>query len=463
MTDLAGNPLDSGSAILDDTTIDVVAKPIGVTGGDFEDPYTNGQPGDVPFWFDSDYGYADWHNAAQYSANGSQTALINRYGNNGYIYQSLGQLAAGTQRLVWSLDQVKGNGTADLRFFHGISADVGQGVDIDTLGLTQIGSTVSFPGTSDNVVSRTGSVDVSAVPAGATIWMDFTNTSWANDWAVLLDNISVNGAASGQEIAVEQPAGTNIPSGSGSRDFGTVALGYNTSLPFTVRNPGTADLYLTGTAPHYVVITGADAADFTVTAQPSTPVVSGGGTTTFTVRFAPGGTGARSAALSIANDDTTDDEDPFIINLSGTGSTVISGYDAWSGGAAFGDDTNGDGVANGLAFLLGAADKDANALGRLPAPANDSGKLVMAFDCLAAAARGSAALTVQFSNDLGAADPWTGNEVAVPGAVGSFPDTGSGVSFEVTANGGLLHVVATVAASKATAAGRLFGRLAATQ
>jgi hypothetical protein len=286
--------------------------------------------------------------------------------------------------------------------------------------------------------------------------MDFTHTG-GNEF--LLDNISVSGAASGQEIAVEQPAGTDIPSGSGSRDFGTVALGYHTSRTFTVRNPGTANLYLTGMAPAHVVITGADAADFTVTAQPSTPVASGGGTTTFTVRFAPGGTGARSAALSIGNDDTTDGEDPFIINLSGTGTTSISGYDAWSGGAAFGDDTNGDGVANGLAFLLGAADKDANALGRLPVPVNDSGKLVMTFDCLAAAARGTAALNVQFSNDLGAADPWTGNEVAVPGAVGSFPDTGSGVSFEVSANGELLHVVATVAASKASADGKLFGRL----
>jgi hypothetical protein len=289
--------------------------------------------------------------------------------------------------------------------------------------------------------------------------MDFTNTSWANDWAVLLDNISVSGAASGQEIAVEQPAGTDIPSGSGSRDFGTVALGYHISRTFTIRNPGTADLYLTGTAPAYIVITGADAADFTVTAQPSTPVASGGGTTTFTVRFAPSGEGARSAALSIANDDATDGEDPFIINLSGTGTTVTSGYDAWSGGAAFGDDTNGDGVANGLAFLLGAADKDANALGRLPTVDENAGGLVMTFDCLAATARGSAALKLQFSNDLGAADPWTGHEVAVPGAVGSFPDTGSGVSFEVTANGELLHVVATVAASRASADGKLFGRL----
>jgi hypothetical protein len=147
------------------------------------------------------------------------------------------------------------------------------------------------------------------------------------------------------------------------------------------------------------------------------------------------------------------------VSTSGGGSS----YENWAGGAAFEGDANGDGVANGLAFLLGAADKNANALGRLPAANNASGALVMTFDCLAAAARGTTALNVQYSKDLGQADPWTSHMVVVPGTIGSYPDDGSGVAFEVTANGDLLHVVATVAASNASPAGKLFGRLAASQ
>ncbi|MCB1131897.1 MAG: choice-of-anchor D domain-containing protein, partial [Verrucomicrobiae bacterium] len=124
-----------------------------------------------------------------------------------------------------------------------------------------------------------------------------------------------SGPPAGPEIAVEQPAATDIANG-GSQDFGNVTLGSDTSLTFTIRNTGGSALNLTGTPPDYVTVSGDS--DFTVTAQPSASVAAGGGTTTFTVRFAPSAAGARSAVLSIANDDS--DENPFTINLSGTGS-----------------------------------------------------------------------------------------------------------------------------------------------
>jgi autotransporter-associated beta strand protein len=115
------------------------------------------------------------------------------------------------------------------------------------------------------------------------------------------------------DIAVEQPAGTDIAN-NGTKDFGRVGLGLNNSLTFTVRNAGSAALSLLGTP--LVVISGTNAADFTVTANPTTPVAAGG-TTTFTVRFAPNGVvGPRSATLFISNNDS--DENPYRINLSGT-------------------------------------------------------------------------------------------------------------------------------------------------
>ena len=149
-----------------------------------------------------------------------------------------------------------------------------------------------------------------------------------------------------------------------------------------------------------------------------------------------------------------------------SGSDVVlhvssGGYAAWSGGAAFDVDSNGDGVKNGLAWLLGAPDKDANANALLPVPADNSGKLVMTFDCLSTANRGSAVLNLQFSNDLGISDLWSSHEVAVPGAVGT--STVGGVTFTATANGSLIHVVAEVPASAASPGTKLFGRLHANQ
>jgi hypothetical protein len=46
--------------------------------------------------------------------------------------------------------------------------------------------------------------------------------------------------------------------------------------------------------------------------------------------------------------------------------TATAPYEAWANGAAFGADDNGDGVPNAVAWVLGAADPNAAALGLLP-------------------------------------------------------------------------------------------------
>jgi autotransporter-associated beta strand protein len=147
--------------------------------------------------------------------------------------------------------------------------------------------------------------------------------------------------------------------------------------------------------------------------------------------------------------------------LDASGYLVAGGaspYDTWAGGAAFDADANNDGVKNGLAWLLGSANKDADATALLPKVSNNAGGLVLIFDCLSAANRGTAVLNVQHSNDLGQLDLWA--DALVPGTA---PDTVtvSGVDFVTTTNGALIHVVATIPAGNA-AAGKLFGRLNAT-
>jgi alpha-tubulin suppressor-like RCC1 family protein len=117
--------------------------------------------------------------------------------------------------------------------------------------------------------------------------------------------------ASAPEMAVEQPVGTALANG-GSRAFGTVVVGGNASLEFTIKNTGAYDL--TGLT---ITKDGANAGDFTVTASPVAPVSGPSGSTTFTVRFAPTSAGAKTAALHIDSNDA--DERPYHITLTGSG------------------------------------------------------------------------------------------------------------------------------------------------
>ena len=131
--------------------------------------------------------------------------------------------------------------------------------------------------------------------------------------------------------------GDTTPTTNDYTDFDAAALGATTVVrTFTIANTGTGALNLTGTPK--VVVSGANAADFAITLQPTTPVAAGG-TTTFQVTFTPGAEGLRNAMLSLANDDAT--ESPFNFAVTGRG-------------LSFTTDTDGDGLSDG-AELMGAA------------------------------------------------------------------------------------------------------------
>ena len=135
---------------------------------------------------------------------------------------------------------------------------------------------------------------------------------------------------------------------------------------------------------------------------------------------------------------------------------ITDPYVTWSGGAAFGTDTNNDGIANGLAWLLGAANKDANATASLPNATQLNGALILNFTCLKSANRGNAALKVQYSRDLGQGDAW--HEVIVPGDSGGIVGV---VTFIPSANAdpALINMQATIPVGAATPGNKLFGRL----
>ena len=115
---------------------------------------------------------------------------------------------------------------------------------------------------------------------------------------------------SAPEIAVSQ-GGTSILDG-GTLDMGAATTGTPFSFTFTISNTGAADL--TGVL---VTVDGADATDVSVTASPAVSVTALTGSTTFTVQFTPSTAGAKTAALHISSNDS--DENPFDINLTGTG------------------------------------------------------------------------------------------------------------------------------------------------
>ncbi len=113
--------------------------------------------------------------------------------------------------------------------------------------------------------------------------------------------------------------GSSTPTTTNDTDFGSVSAASGTvSQTFTIYNTGYEDLNLSGSPK--VAISGTNSGDFTVTAQPTTPVTALTGTTTFTVEFNPSGGGTRSAAISITNNDN--DENPYNFSIQGTGITV---------------------------------------------------------------------------------------------------------------------------------------------
>ena len=112
-------------------------------------------------------------------------------------------------------------------------------------------------------------------------------------------------------IAVQQPPGVNLTNNVSTNNFGSVVVGTNTSLTFTVTNTGSANL--TGLS---VAVEGVNSNMFTVTTNPATSVIPGG-STTFTVSFAPTNAGVQTAALQIASNDPTNN--PFDITIIGKG------------------------------------------------------------------------------------------------------------------------------------------------
>ena len=242
-------------------------------------------------------------NAANIVYNGSQYVAPNGWGfiriGNSYrvSYAGVGNFGNATAAAnVWAhLALVRDNGVS--RFY----------VNGALSGTTN--NAPITPGTSFGVNNYQGGC---TPPAASTCNLVSDDVDEVRVWTFAPGTFAINSLLLDfAEIGVEQPVGTNLNDFMSLVSFGSINQYTTTSLSFTVRNTGNAPLTGLG-----ISIDGASASEFTVTANPSTPVPAGG-STSFTVRFAPLSVGLKSAVLHIASNDR--DENPFDISLSGTG------------------------------------------------------------------------------------------------------------------------------------------------
>lgn len=139
----------------------------------------------------------------------------------------------------------------------------------------------------------------------------------------------VSPAVGTPDIAAKHPDGTALATG-GAQGFGTTVAGTPVSLTLTIANTG--DSALTGLTLTQI---GANATDFTVTAEPLAPVPPGS-ETPFMIQMSAATPGEKTATLQIASNDP--DENPYLINLIGR---VLS----------YSEDTDGDGLGDAAEFL----------------------------------------------------------------------------------------------------------------
>ncbi|MCD4753629.1 MAG: choice-of-anchor D domain-containing protein, partial [Anaerolineaceae bacterium] len=150
---------------------------------------------------------------------------------------------------------------------------------------------------------------------GFTVNYDTTNTGGGT---FVLFGTSGQTSTSLPEISVEGNStpiqdGDTSPSTIDHTDFGSAAVvGGTVARTFTIINTGDANLTLTNSP--RVTLSGAD---FSLTTDATTPIISNGGTTTFTITFEPSVSGIRTGTVSIANDDS--DENPYNFSIQGTG------------------------------------------------------------------------------------------------------------------------------------------------
>ena len=164
-----------------------------------------------------------------------------------------------------------------------------------------------------------------SVPTGSSIGTTFSRFRVTTEGAVSFTGLASDGEVEDYSVAISAIPEIDVAQGStgiassGFYDFGLQITGISSApVIFTIFNIGSGTLNLTGTP--LIGISGPQAAEFSVNETGTSTPVAVSGTTTFTVQFSPVSTGSKSAAISIASNDS--DENPYVVNLSAFGGRV---------------------------------------------------------------------------------------------------------------------------------------------
>ena len=253
----------------------------------------------------------------------------------------------------------------------------------------------------------------------------------------------------------------NSYTGATTVNAGTLALAASSTLPATTAvaiGSATLDAATFTNASGSLAVTGGATinlgagatlafADSSALSWSGSLAVTGSFVPGVSLRFGTSSSGLTSAQLALISGlgGVTLDANGFLV--------AGSPYGSWSGGAAFSADSNGDGVSNGLAWILGAAGPSANGQAVLPTVGKETDYLTLHFKRVHDL--GTAKLFLEYSNDLNTLDAWHAVDL-VAGPLGDIV---------VVETPGIPNddVTVKVPTTHAAAPGRLFARLHATE
>ncbi|WP_210521113.1 choice-of-anchor D domain-containing protein [Hymenobacter terricola] len=169
-------------------------------------------------------------------------------------------------------------------------------------GATWTAYTASRSGLTNSLVQYAFTVNV-----GGPVRLRFRGTTAGA--RVDIDDVAIpNYVAPGPEIDVTQGA-TPIASG-GSYAYAATTTGATTTATFTIANTGNTDLNISG-----IALSNNASGEFSIVTSPLPTTVTAGANTPLQVQFAPTSAGAKTATLTITNDDTN--EGSYVITLTG--------------------------------------------------------------------------------------------------------------------------------------------------